>query len=279
MTTSPVFVPYKQCGFAHPKCYLAATKGCSEKISQEHYISEALLHKIERHNSTIDVCGLSWLPKERLKSIGKSSLTARMLCTGHNSALSGLDSEIAKLVDAIFSVDEDFRSNAPKSHSYKIDGSHVERWILKMLVGLVESGQIKQKSGVPFQYKQKCLKLICAASARWPSGWGLYAARPNGQIYHSSSLELLPKHSPATGELLAVAVTLNGFEMNFRMERPDYSKDFGAHRPQSMLFKKGGITSSIQFEWPGHKAGTSITYTHSGVYSGPAPTHDLPRAD
>ena len=79
----PVFVPHKKGGFSHPKCYLSATKGCSEKISQEHYISEALLNSIERHNSTIDVCGLSWLPKEHLKSIGKSSLTAGILCTTH----------------------------------------------------------------------------------------------------------------------------------------------------------------------------------------------------
>ena len=58
MTADPVFVPFKKSGFEHPKCYLSAAKGCSNKISQEHYISEALLHKIERHNSTIDVCGL-----------------------------------------------------------------------------------------------------------------------------------------------------------------------------------------------------------------------------
>lgn len=279
MTADPVFVPYKKSGFAHPKCYLSVTKGCSEKISQEHYISEALLHKIERHNSTIDVCGLSWLPKEHLKSIGKSSLTAGVLCTDHNSALSGFDSEIAKLVDAIFSIDKDFQNDTPQGCAYTIDGTHIERWILKMLVGLVESGQIKQKSGAPFQYKKKCLELICSASARWPLGWGLYAAKTTGQIYHSSSLELLPKHDPATGELLAVSLKLNGFEMNFLMGKPDQPKGFGVPRPQSMLFEKSGVTSSIRFEWPRHKAGPSVTYSHSGVYSGPAPSHDLSRAD
>ena len=279
MTVKPVFVPFKKSGFAHPKCYLSGTKGCSDKISQEHYISEALLHKIERHNSTIDVCGLSWLPKEHLKSIGKSSLTSGILCTDHNSALSGLDSEIARLVDAIFSIDQDFQSDTPRGHACTIDGTHIERWILKMLVGLIESGQIKQKSGAPFQYKGKCLELICSASARWPFGWGLYAAKPVGQIFHSSSLELLPKHNPATGELLAVALKLNGFEMNFLMGKPDHPEGFGVHRPQSMVFEKAGITSIIRFTWPGHKAGPSVTYAHSGVYSGPAPTHDLPRAD
>ncbi len=279
VTADPVFVPYKKSGFAHPKCYLSVTRGCSQKISQEHYISEALLHKIERHNSTIDVCGLSWLPKEHLRSIGKSSLTSGVLCTDHNSALSGFDSEIAKFIDAIFSIDQDFQSDAPTGYTRTIDGTHIERWILKMLVGLVESGQIKQKSGAPFQYKKKCLELICSASARWPTGWGLYAAKPMGQIYHSSSLELLPKHNAATGELLAVALKLNGFEMNFLMQKPENSQSVGVHRPQSMLFKKANITSAIQFNWPGHKTGTSVTYAHSGVYSGPAPTHDLPRAD
>jgi hypothetical protein len=279
VTAIPVFVPYKKGGFAHPKCYLSVTEDCSDKISQEHYISNVLLNKIERHNSTIDVCGLSWLPKEHLKSIGKSSLTAGILCTNHNSALSGFDSEIAKLVDAIFSIDQDFQNDKPQGFAYTIDGTHIERWIMKTLVGLVESGQIRQKSGAPFQYRKKCLELICSASARWPLGWGLYAAKSAGQIYHSSSLELLPKHNPATGELLAAALKLNGFEMNFLMGKPDHPQSFGVYRPRSMLFEKAGITSSIRFEWLGHKVGPSVNYEHFGVYGGPAPTHDLPRAD
>jgi hypothetical protein len=275
----PVFIPYKKTGFAHPKCYLSLTKGCSDKISGEHYISENLLNKIEKQNSTIDVCGLSWLPKEHLKSLGKSSLTAKILCTEHNSNLSGLDSEIGELIEAISSIDLEFQSNEPTGRFYSVDGTYIERWILKTLVGMTESRQIKQKSGEPFKYKKKCLELICSAEARWPLGWGLYAAKPQGQIYHSSSFELLPKHNPSNGELLAFALKFNGFEMNFLMGKPDNSLEFGVHRPNKIIFEKEGVKSEIEFNWQKHKVGPPIMYLHSGTYSGPAPTHDLPRVD
>lgn len=35
-------------GYAHPKCYLACTANCGEKISAEHYISKALLKAMDQ---------------------------------------------------------------------------------------------------------------------------------------------------------------------------------------------------------------------------------------
>jgi len=158
MSSNPVYIPYKRTGFSHHKCYLRETKGCSDKLSSEHYLSENILNKIERINTTIDVTGLSWLPKERLKSIGKSSLVSNILCTQHNSDLSALDSIDGELIDGIACIDAEFNENDPVAINVSIDGVPFERWIIKTVIGLVESNQIRQKSGQPFVYKKKCLK-------------------------------------------------------------------------------------------------------------------------
>ena len=106
----PVYIEKKKAGNSNPKCYLSDMKGCSDKISKEHYISQNLLDKIEKQNRTIDICGLSWLPKECLKSIGKANLASNILCTHHNSKLSGLDDEIVAVTSGGSTIRTDVRN-------------------------------------------------------------------------------------------------------------------------------------------------------------------------
>jgi hypothetical protein len=142
----PIYVPQKATGYAHPKCYLSHTNGCSTKISAEHCISHNLLNKIEKQNKTIDVMGLSWLSKEQLKSIGKASLTSNVLCSQHNSDLAPLDSAIGELVEAIGSIDQEYQRTTPVGAGYSVDGAHIERWVLKTIMGLVRSDQVRSNS-------------------------------------------------------------------------------------------------------------------------------------
>lgn len=270
---TPVFIPFKKEGYAHQKCYLAKTNGCSTKITGEHCISHNLLNKIEKQNKTIDVVGLSWLPKEQLTSIGKKNLVSNVLCEQHNSVLSPLDAAVGHLVEAIGAIDADLLSTAPSGLTFQVSGADVERWVLKTLFGLVHSGQIKTQSGTPFLLKPKCLELLCNPAVRWPLGWGLYVATPATKIFHSSSLELIPHHNSATNEMLSLGLKFNGIEMNFLMGRPDHTGVFGVHRPRQLIFKKGEIQSTISFDWHGRKAGKDVSYLHAGAYSGPAPDH------
>ena len=276
--SKPVYISIKPCGYSHPKCYLSHTNGCTTKITGEHCISHNLLNKIEKQNKTIDIVGLTWLPKDQLISIGKNNLVSNVLCEQHNSALSPLDSAIGDLVEAIGAIDAEYQNTSPVGRSYTVDGAHVERWVLKSILGLVKSEQIKQRSGEPFVLKAKCLELLCSPSARWPLGWGLYVAVPETKIYHSSSFELIPQHNPETNELLALGLKFNGIAMNFLMGRPDQPTAFGIRRPSKLIFEKGAIRSEVVFTWQASKEGREITFSHSGVYSGPSPDHDLARA-
>lgn len=273
--SKPVYIPSKPSGYAHSKCYLSHTNGCSTKITGEHYISHTLLNKIEKQNRTVDVVGLSWLPKGQMTSIGKNSLVSNVLCDQHNSDLSPLDSAIGSLIDAIGSIDTNYLGPSPVGRNYRIDGDHVERWVLKTVMGLVTSGQIKQQSGEAFKVKSKCLDLLCLPAARWPLGWGLYVTPAVGNIYHSSSFELLPQANPETGEILCLGLKFNGIAMNFLMGKPGSQAAFGVRRPSKLIFQKGAVESSIALGWPMRKAGAAITLSHAGVYSGPSPDHDL----
>lgn len=276
--TSPVYIATKKSGYAHPKCYLAHTKGCSKKISGEHYISKALLDIIERQNKTIDVTGLSWLPKEQLTSIGKANLTAKILCTDHNSALSPLDSEVARFVYAIGNIDAELQKEVPNSLVYSINGTTIERWLIKLTFGLVVSGQIKAKTGEPFSIKDKCMSLLCNPEARWPSSWGFYLAKPQGRVYHSSSFELIPHHNPDNGALLCLGLKLNGIAIFFVTGKPDANQSFGVYHPSALKFTKSNIACEIKLHWKTGKTGEAVTFSQAGTYAGPAPGQDLPRA-
>lgn len=270
-----VYIPSRTTGYAHPKCYLSHTNGCSTKITGEHCISHNLLNRIEKHNKTVDVVGLGWLPRDRLTSIGKKNLVSTVLCSQHNSALSPLDSAIGDLVEAISSIDADFQSQSPLGLSYSVDGLQMERWVLKTLLGLVRSGQIKQQSGELFTLKVKCLELLCKPAARWPLGWGLYVATPAEMVHHSSSFELLPVSNPDTGEILAVGLKFNGIAMNFLMGKPGHPAAFGVRRPRRLIFVAGPIKSQIELLWPSRKQGAAITFSHVGIYRGTSPSHAL----
>lgn len=271
--SDPVYISKKVEGYSHPKCYLSHTKGCATKITGEHCISHNLLNKIEKKNKTIDIMGLSWLPKDNLKSIGKSSLVSNVLCENHNSALSPLDAAIGDLVEAIGNIDAEFIKENSSELNYIVCGSDIERWILKTILGLVKSGQITQENKSQFLLKEKCIDLLCLPKARWPLGWGLYVSIPSTPIYHSSSFELIPKSNIATGELLQLGLKLNGIEMNFLMGKPDNPKSFGLFRPKSLVFKKDLVVSEISLNWGGRHNGESVIFSQVGTYNGESPDH------
>lgn len=132
-------------GSVNEKCFLRSRKGCSKDISGEHYISKNLLEVISANNKNVDISGLSWIPKEKLKSIGKNSLVSKILCTKHNSDLSELDSTIGKFVSYISKIDKNFTDNTTETLQYTIDGRAIEQWIIKTIIGLIEAKSIYQK--------------------------------------------------------------------------------------------------------------------------------------
>lgn len=115
------------------KCFLQGYGTCGKRLSREHYISEAVLKQLAS-GKTVALGGLPWQPERTLQSIGIGALQARILCEGHNSALSPLDEEAGRLLRTLDAIDKSHREVAPLS---SFDGQRVERWLLKIICGLV----------------------------------------------------------------------------------------------------------------------------------------------
>ena len=122
-------------------CWASPLADCGGKISREHLISQALFEE-----KSIVVKGLDWCSDEA-KTIGLSSLVAKILCEKHNSSLSDLDSAALDAFDVLRetvrlnSVRGKLGSNHWSIKRFVIDGKRLERWFLKTLINLSFKGR------------------------------------------------------------------------------------------------------------------------------------------
>lgn len=109
-------------------CWAYCLGDCQGPLSKEHVISAAVFDETMLHVEGIQAFG------DEPRVVSRASLTARMLCREHNSRLSPLDAEAARLSDAIKTARAD---GAPVTH--RVNGVLLERWALKSLVNLLAS--------------------------------------------------------------------------------------------------------------------------------------------
>lgn len=117
---------------ASRQCIAASLGGCSPGLSREHYISRNLFS-----SETIYVEGFPWSGEEP-KEIGVDALTARILCSNHNSVLSELDDAAKNIKNILFGRFAVAPSTPRKSlrvESLEIDGTRLERWCIKFAMG------------------------------------------------------------------------------------------------------------------------------------------------
>ena len=161
--------------YSNPRCYAAALGNCSKGISSGHYISKGVLLDLA-DPVPLTVRGFLW-QKQPTLNLSPNALTANILCTTHNSALSCLDTVGKRLMVALSGVDRYFswnnRTTRPIVHLF--NGHDVERWLLKVLCGIVASGNAGfhdapiEKSNPPLAWLQWLFGL-----EPLPEQWGLY---------------------------------------------------------------------------------------------------------
>jgi len=115
-------------------CWAAPLRNCGGGISHEHLVSKSVFP-----DQSIFVKGLDWCLEEP-KEVRIESLTAKILCRDHNSALSELDSEAGRAFNTIreFAQTKTEREKMPYINwAFKqqtIDSRKLERWCLKTLL-------------------------------------------------------------------------------------------------------------------------------------------------
>jgi hypothetical protein len=122
-------------GGVEDKCYGKFLGNCDGGLSREHYISEALLN----HFDKLSPKGIPWLRHVELESLSSNALTTKCLCSRHNSYLSPLDD----FIDKFFTQLKHFYNDVLENTVVNI--SIIEKWMLKALVGLLASKQMRWK--------------------------------------------------------------------------------------------------------------------------------------
>ena len=235
------------------RCFLEGYGPCRGPISREHFISKSILSHNAAGSSTAKIGGLRWQPLNILQNIGIGSLQSKILCSGHNSELSLLDSSAGELFHILHCIDKDRASTPCLS---RLNGLHIERWLLKVLFGGSASGSLNS-SEPPEQWK------ALLTGADWPPQWGLYLFRPEGPQIFSSDLLVETMVNPATGEILAGKFMLAGVIFILLLGTPDHPEFWGVHRPSGLSFMHGIEERRIEFLWP-HQVNETVIITNIG---------------
>jgi len=135
------------------ECWAACLGNCSDKISGEHIITDAVFPA-----DIVTVKGLPWC-KDEFKRIGLASLVKNVLCTEHNSGLSEADVGAVQLRKALCDVTELSETRKLMNgqdwpvKKFTVNGLAIERWCLKTLITITFGGTVRiresSQCGVP----------------------------------------------------------------------------------------------------------------------------------
>lgn len=120
------------------KCWASCLGKCGGGFSGEHYVSKAMFT-----GPSVVIKGLPWCKESKM--VGINSAVGKILCRTHNSGLSPMDSEAAKLMQAIhaqtkaYADNQNRRGTAAELH-HTINARLIERWLLKTLLNFLFEG-------------------------------------------------------------------------------------------------------------------------------------------
>lgn len=121
------------------QCWAQALGNCSDKSSNEHIVTKGLFT-----DGLVRVQGLPWCLEP--KDIGLPNVTAKLLCSHHNNALSVVDSgaiAAKQTYDAaldLMLLRQQFKRRRWTTQRFAIDGRLLERWFLKTLINIAHCG-------------------------------------------------------------------------------------------------------------------------------------------
>ncbi len=234
-------------GFSNPRCYAQKNNKCSNKISREHIISNNILEFFEK-NKTVKIAGLPWMKQQTFNLLSRNSLASNILCTAHNSSLSGFDTEAGKLFKCISKFDADFNNPNPKNEHRQINGDYIERWMLKIICGLIASNQISTQGSKITVPLPDLFVDILFEKAKFPENWGLYFKVPEEGIIHKFGSVGITTFT-GNRELKAAEFLINNFKFYLLLGNPDNPTSWGIHRIGKIILKEGSISKVVEFTW------------------------------
>jgi hypothetical protein len=218
------------------------------------------------HNKTVKLTGLSWIENETFDLLARKSLVSNILCTDHNSALSDFDNEAGKFFRCIKDFDGDFNNPNPKKEKLILNGQFIEKWMLKIVCGLIAAKQILL-NGDRVNPSMKDIYIdVLFNNATWPDQWGLYFKMPdNNQLHKYDCVSIMPR--TANNEVKAAEFLINNFKFNLVLGKP--GGDWGIHRINKILLTKDNITKTIEFDWGDRRFNNWVEFKRAGTTKEP----------
>lgn len=253
--------------YSHPGCYARSLGDCSAKLSREHYVSRAVLEEI---SSAPMLSGLAFLGGED-RRLPVSALTARILCGRHNTQLSTLDDEAAKVFRALRRFEDGNKDSVltPCDDFELVDGPRLEAWMLKTLFGLVSAGVLTGSSGPLVRVREgaepKLLEVLFRGGA-WPDGWGLRVKPSNDRL--GASADLAMRVDGFGDEVWAAVFEFGPFLFQLSLGRPDDRA--ATHRPGALVVLKDqvDVQKILAIGWPDGLGGLPVRTTRVGQMEG-----------
>ena len=249
------------------KCYAKPLGGCTSK-SKEHFVSNGILQSI----GPMVVCGLPWQkPGEKLE-MGHNSLTAAVLCDHHNSALSSLDASAIQLFNHLKLIDSKkrFIDLARTPNGIRFDGHTIEKWFLKVLCGVIASGnyQINGQGYGKLAVSDYLLDLLFSKRP-WDVGIGLYVnAKDKSEVraFKGVGFHLICATKGTDCSVVGISIELWGFPLKCFFATHKQGWDLSQYRPEGLKFKNGPTIRELHFDWPqGSVTSGAPTLTRTGT--------------
>lgn len=218
------------------RCYAASLGGCSVNMSSEHYVSHAILRRLEAIGIQLELSKFPWLKDSESRVVPSSSIKTKVLCTNHNHALSPFDAIGDRLCALLLKAGEHAHGNYLASGLF--NGEDVERWLLKTLCGVVAM-EVRSKGKewyAPLLWLESLFKVHDAT----PSGAGLWVKLGSFEFFPDSapSLSVTPIDDLNGEQPLGLRFIYSGLELVLLMSLQGRSKwaANGRFRPSLLSF-------------------------------------------
>lgn len=197
----------------------------------------------------LHVSGLRWQSGDGPASFAPDALASKVLCDRHNSALSPLDAIAVRLFR---SFDELHAAGSEIRVLYLFSGHDVERWLLKILCGLVVGKHLSLLASTHVDVPTEWLAILFG-NAEFAPGQGLYMPRGVGEVLAGpTGLVLAPML--VRGNLVGLKALVCGYELLLSLEAfPGRVLDGRqlVYRPLELHTVGPAYEKSVLFSWAG----------------------------
>jgi hypothetical protein len=220
-------------------------------------MSRAVLEQI---GDKVAVNGVPWLQQGEWKEVSINSLTGKILCKRHNSALAPLDNIAGVFFKSLRDIESDYRRNSlsRKRRLTLLSGEAFELWMLKFACGLFYSKNAASDRLNLLRNHSINERAVRDAmfSGKWADGCGLYVRPPNGsRMLDADTISFAPVFDANSMCVVGAGLEMTGLAFLLLFDAvpkgmPDALAQEGwVHRPSELCFEIQNRADSLGLTW------------------------------